>query len=185
MYNTSEFRKRLRIELDGEPYLILDNQFVKPGKGQAFNRTKIKNLLTGKVIDKTFRSGETVKKADMEEFDLQYLYNDGTNWTFMNTSTYDQISLPKDLLEDNWKWLIDNLECSGSFFKGKPIAINLPTFVNLKVTYCEPGFKTDTATNALKPATIETDAVVQVPLFVKEGDSVRIDTRTGEYVDRT
>lgn len=184
MINTNEFRKRLRIEIEGDPYVIVDTLFVKPGKGQAIYKTKIKNLITGKVIDKTFRSGETVGRPDLEEHDLQYLYNDGTEWVFMNNTTYEQISLTKDVLDETWKWLIDNLECVGLFFKGKLIAITPPNFVELKVTYSEPGLKGDTTTSPLKPATIETEAIIQVPLFVKEGDTVRIDTRTGEYVDR-
>ncbi len=184
MYTTNEFRKRLRIEIDGEPFMIVDNEFVKPGKGQAFVRTRLKSMISGKIVEKTFKSGEAVKEAQVEDHVLQYLYNDSIEWSFMNTETFEQVTVSKEHLEDKWKWLKENMECEVSFFKGQPVSIEPPTFVTLKITYCEPGVKGDTANTPSKPATLETGAVIDVPLFVKEGDSIRIDTRTGDYVDR-
>ncbi|MFC1584099.1 elongation factor P [Fibrobacterota bacterium] len=181
---TNEFRKRLRIMIDGEPYVIVDNEFVKPGKGQAFNRVKIKNLLTGKVIDRTYKSGTTVEEADMTFKSMQYLFNDGSLWTFMDPKTYDQIEVSKDVMEGVGQWLLDNTDCELAFWESKPISVTPPIFMNLEVTYTEPAVKGNTSTNVMKDATLETGAQVKVPLFIDQGMKVKIDTRTGEYVER-
>ncbi len=184
MYDTSDIRRGLKIVLDGQPYAVIEHQFVKPGKGQAFTRTRLKNMLTGAVIDRTFRSGEKLEKADLEERRMQYLYADGDSFVFMDNQTYDQLSLSAEQLGDNRYYLLDNTEVDVLFFEGRPIDVTPPTFVELKVTQTEPGFKGDTTSGTTKPATVETGLTVQVPLFVEEGDVLKIDTRTGKYVER-
>ncbi len=184
MYATNEFKKGIKIELDGEPYVMVDNEFVKPGKGQAFNRVRLKNLNTGRVVDKTYKSGEKVKKADVMEVDMQYLYSQGDDYVFMNTETYEQVNVPRERLGESWKFLVENEVCSVVFHNNLPITVDLPNFVVLEVTECEPGVRGDTATGATKPATIATGATVNVPLFIEQGDRLKIDTRTGEYVER-
>ncbi len=183
-YETSDFRNGLKVEIDGDPYSITWFQFVKPGKGNAFTRTKLKNMLTGAVIERTYRTGETLKAADVEEFPAQYLYNDGETWFFMNMSTYEQISLVGRSIEDQAGYLTENLEVQIMFFQGRPVAVTLPYFVESEIVYCEPGMRGNTATGATKPATLATGATVQVPLFVNQGERIRVDTRTGEYVCR-
>ncbi len=182
--DTSSFRNGLKIELDGEPFTITYFQHVKPGKGGAFVRTKVKNLKTGRVLDRTFRSGEKVDEADVEDRSMQYLYHDGDSFIFMDNSSYDQVPFSKDQIGDAAKFLKENLEVDVLFWRGNPINIELPSFIEATVTQCDPGVKGDTASGATKPATIETGAVVQVPLFIKEGEVLRVDTRTGEYVER-
>jgi elongation factor P len=182
--DTSQFRNGLKIELDGEPFTMIFFQHVKPGKGGAFVRTKVKNLKTGRVLDRTFRAGERVEEADVEERTMQYLYLDGANLVFMDTQSYDQIPFSPDQVGDARKFLKENLEVSVVFWRGQPIGVELPSFIEASVTRCDPGIKGDTASGATKPATIETGAVLQVPLFIKEGDTLRVDTRTGEYVER-
>ena len=184
MYSTSDIRKGLRIEIGNEPFSIIDFLHVKPGKGGAFIRTKLKNLKTGSVIDKTFRSGEKLKKADLEEKEMQYLYNDGDSYHFMDNETYEQFSLPANKIEYEKNFLKENTNVKVLFFKGDAISIELPTFVELEVTHTEPGLKGDTASSASKPATLETDYTLNVPLFINIGDILKIDTRTGEYVER-
>ncbi len=184
MYNTSDIRKGLRIEINEEPYSIVDFLHVKPGKGGAFIRTKLKNLKTGAVIDKTFRSGEKLKKADLEEKEMQYLYLDGDIYNFMDNETYEQIGINSSKIEDEKAFLKDNTNVKVLFFKGEAISIDLPTFVELEVTHTEPGLKGDTASSASKPATLETGYTLNVPLFINIGDILKIDTRTGEYVER-
>lgn len=184
MYSTNEFKKGLRIMVDGNPYVIVENQFVKPGKGQAFNRVRIKNILNGNVIERTMKSGEKVPKADVQEKEMQYLYAEGEDYHFMDTSTYEQIELKKEQLDDGWQWLQEQMMCYVVFYNGLPISVTVPNFVELEITYCEPGIKGDTATNTTKPATLSTGATVQVPLFVNQGDKIRIDTRTGDYMER-
>lgn len=184
MYETSEFKKGLRIELDGNPYIIVDNQFVKPGKGQAFNRVKVKNLLNGNVIDRTFKSGEKVHKAEVMEIAMQFLYIAENIYHFMDNKTYEQIEMKKEQLGDSWKWLEEESTVMVLLYKQQPISITLPNFSILPITFCEPGIKGDTATGATKPATLSTGATIQVPLFVNESDSIKIDTRTGAYVER-
>ncbi len=184
MYSTADFRKGLKIEIDGKPWIIVDFQHVKPGKGGAFVRTKLKNLETGQVLDQTFRSGAKVGRPDLEEKSMQYLYQEGDQYVFMDNENYDQIFLAKEYLGDAVAFLKPNIDLKVLFFNGKPIGVELPITVDLEVTSTEPGVKGDTATGATKPATLETGHVVQVPLFIEEGDVLRIDTRTGEYVER-
>jgi elongation factor P len=182
--DTSQFRNGLKIELDGEPFVMTFFQHVKPGKGGAFVRTKVKNLRTGRVLDRTFRSGERVELADVEDKRMQYLYRDGENLVFMDTQSYDQIPIPAAVVGDSVQWLKEGLEIDVVFWRGRPVNIELPSFIEAQITYCEPGIKGDTASGATKPATLETGAVVLVPLFVKEGERIRVDTRSGEYVER-
>jgi elongation factor P len=182
--DTSQFRNGLKIELDGEPYTITYFQHVKPGKGGAFVRTKVKNLRTGRVLDRTFRSGEKVDEADVTETKMQYLYQDGESLVFMDNVSFDQIPFTAEQVGDARKYLKENLDVEVLFWRGKPINIELPAFIEATITQCDPGLKGDTASGATKPATIETGAVVQVPLFVKEGERIRVDTRTGVYVER-
>jgi len=184
MYSTAEFRRGLKIEIDGKPYVIVEFQHVKPGKGGAFVRTKLKNLETGQVLEQTFRSGAKVDKPDLEERYMQYLYQEGDQYVFMDTQNYDQVFVVADYLGDAVNFMYPNIEVQLSYFNGKPIGVELPTSVVLKVTQTEPGVKGDTATGATKPAILETGFSVQVPLFVNEGDKLKIDTRTGEYIER-
>ena len=182
--DTSSFRNGLKIELDGEPYTITYFQHVKPGKGGAFVRTKVKSLKSGKVVDKRFRAGEKVELADIEERRMQYLYPDGDSLVFMDNESYDQTHFSSDLVGEAVKFLKENLDVDVLFWRGKPLNVELPNFVVVVIAQCEPGEKGDTASNVTKPATVETGAVVQVPLFIKEGESIRVDTRSGEYVER-
>jgi elongation factor P len=182
--DTSQFRNGLKIEIDGEPFVMTYFQHVKPGKGGAFVRTKIKNLRTGRVLDKTFRSGEKVDEAEVEDKKMQYLYQDGESFVFMDQETYDQIPFNAEQLGDARRYLKENLEVDVVFWRGKPINIELPSFIEAVVTQCDPGVKGDTASGATKPATIETGAVLQVPLFIKEGETIRVDTRSNAYVER-
>jgi elongation factor P len=182
--DTSNFKNGLRIELGGEPFTILYFQHVKPGKGGAFVRTKVKNLRNGKIVEKTFRAGEKVDPADVEDRTMQYLYQDGESYVFMDSQTYDQIPFSNQQIGDSKKYLQENLEVDVLFWKNNPINIELPAFIVVEVTQCDPGMKGDTAQGATKPATVATGAVVQVPLFIKEGEKIRVDTRSGEYVER-
>lgn len=184
MYSTTDFRRGLKIELDGEPYLMLEFQHVKPGKGGAFVRTKIKNLVTGNVIDRTFKAGDKVDKPDLEEKQMQYLYRDGDNYYFMDNNTYEQQFIHRDSLGGAHDFLEENLQVAVLFHNAKPIAVELPNFVELTVTKTDPGVKGDTASGGTKPAELETGASIQVPLFIKQGEKIRIDTRTGQYVER-
>ena len=184
MYATNEFRKGLKVEIDGEPFLMVESQFVKPGKGQAFTRTKLKSLISGNVIDRTYKSGEKVAKAAVEETDMQFLYATGDEYNFMDLNSYETIAIDREQLDDAWKWLKDSLEVKILMYKGRPISIDLPNFVELEVTYCEPGAKGDTATGATKVAELESGASVNVPLFINQGEVLRIDTRTGQYSER-
>ncbi len=184
MIPTSQFRTGLKVELDGEPFVIVEFQHVKPGKGGAFVRTRLKSLKSGLVQDRTFRSGEKLQRPDLEERKMQYLYQDDGQWHFMDTATYEQIFLTAGQLGDEKHYLQENVVISALFHKGKPIGVQLPIFVELTITKTDPGFRGDTATGATKPATLETGFVVQVPLFLNEGERVRIDTRTGEYNER-
>jgi len=166
------------------PFTIIEFQFVKPGKGTAFTRTRVRNLMTGAVIDRTFRSGEKLTPADIEQNEMQFLYKEGDMFVFMDTQTYDQIQLIPDLIGDNKFSLPDGTMCEVLFFSGKPIGVTPPTFVVQKVASTEPGFKGDSSSNTTKPATMEGGIEVQVPLFIEEGELLKIDTRTGEYVER-
>lgn len=184
MYSTAEFKKGLKIELDGTPYMIVEFQHVKPGKGGAFVRTKLKNLLTGRVLDQTFRSGERVKKPDLMEREMQYLYREGDQYCMMDNETYEQIMLTPEQMGDARLYLTENLNVKVLFFNQQPVAVEVPLFVELAVAQTEPGVRGDTATGGTKPATLESSAVIQVPLFINEGDRVKVDTRTGTYIER-
>jgi elongation factor P len=182
--DTSQFRNGLKVEIDGEPYVMIYFQHVKPGKGGAFVRTKIKNLRSGRVLERTFRSGERLDEAEVEDKKMQYLYQDGEQFIFMDQESYDQIPFTKEQIGDARKYLKENLDVDVVFWRGKPINIELPPFIIAVVSQCDPGLKGDTASGSTKPATLETGAVVQVPLFIKEGESIRVDTRTNVYVER-
>ncbi len=182
--STSEFRKGLKVELNGEPYLMVDFQHVKPGKGGAFVRTRLKSLLSGNIIEKTFRSGEKLDTPDLEERAMQYLYQEGENFIFMDNETFEQLSIPRDVIGSGLDFLKENMDVNVMFHNRKPIGVELPYFVELEVVRTDPGIKGDTASGGNKPATLETGAVVQVPLFVKEGDILKIDTRDGSYIER-
>ena len=182
--STADFRKGLKIELEGEPYIITDFLHVKPGKGGAFVRTKLKSLVTGNVIDRTFRSGEKVQTPALEEKTMQYLYHEGDTYHFMDSDTYEQISLAGKLLGEDSNFLQENVEVKILFHNSQPIGVELPFFVELTIVQTEPGVKGDTASGGTKPATVETGAVIQVPLFINEGDVIKVDTRTGEYIER-
>lgn len=184
MYETSDLKKGLKVEIDGEPYVITEAQFVKPGKGNAFTRCKLKSLITGLVIDRTWRSGEKIDRCQLEERPMEYLYEADGQYHFMNTSTYEQIALDRDQLGEQAQWLTENLEVSMLFHNGKPISIELPNFVELQIVDTEPGIKGDTKSSTMKPARLSTGATVQVPLFVDKGEWIKIDTRTGQYVER-
>jgi len=184
MYTTSDFRKGLKIEIGGEPYTMVDFQHVKPGKGGAFVRTRLKSLTSGNVLDMTFRSGDKVDKPDLEEREMQFLYESNGEYHFMDTNNYEQLFLTADHLGDSKDFLKENLVIKALFHNKRPIGIETPMFVELKVAQTEPGMRGDTATGATKPATLESGAVIQVPLFVNEGDILRIDTRTREYITR-
>lgn len=183
-YSTNEFKAGLKIMLDGDPYAIVENEFVKPGKGQAFNRVKVRNLKTGRVLDRTFKSGETVEGADVVEVEMQYLYNDGDQWYFMDPNTYEQVGAGKAAMEDAVQWIKEQDVCTVTLYNGEPLSVTPPNFVNLKIVETDPGVRGDTSGGGGKPAKLETGAVVRVPLFVPEGEVIRVDTRTGEYVSR-
>lgn len=183
-FSTNEFKGGLKILLDGDPYSIVENEFVKPGKGQAFNRVKVRNLKNGKVVEKTFKSGESVEAADVMEIDVQYLYHDGEFWHFMEPNSFEQYSADEVAVGDAKLWLKDQDMCKVMLWNGSPLSIEPPNFVELTVTETDPGVRGDTSSGGGKPATLETGAVVRVPLFIEEGELLRIDTRTGEYAAR-
>ncbi|ELX8377847.1 elongation factor P [Providencia vermicola] len=183
-YSTNEFRSGLKIMLDGEPCAILDSEFVKPGKGQAFARVRIRKLISNKLLEKTFKSTDSVEGADVMDMNLTYLYNDGEFWHFMNNETFEQLAADEKAVGDNAKWLIDQADCILTLWNGRPIAVTPPNFVELEITDTDPGLKGDTAGTGGKPATLSTGAVVKVPLFVQIGEVIKVDTRSGEYVSR-
>ena len=183
-YSTSEFKSGLKVMLDGDPCSIVENEFVKPGKGQAFNRVKIRNLMTGRVVERTFKSGESLEGADVMETEMQYLYNDGEYWHFMHPQTFEQVAAGERAVADAVKWLKEQDMCTVMLWNGVPINVTPPNFVTLKVAETDPGLRGDTSGGGGKPATLETGAVVRVPLFIDIGDVLKIDTRTGEYVSR-
>lgn len=182
--DTSEFRKGMKIEIEGEPYEILDFQHVKPGKGSAFTRTTIRNLITGRNLQPTFKSGDKVEKPDIEEKDMQYLYAQGDEFHFMEQKTFEQTYLDAKTLGEAKNFLKENINASVLFYNGKAIGVTLPNSVDLKVVKCDPGVRGDTVSGAQKPATLETGYVINVPLFINEGDVLKIDTRSGEYLTR-
>ncbi len=184
MYSTPDFRKGLRIEINGEPFTIVDFLHVKPGKGGAFVRTTMKSLITGNVLERTFRSGEKIDKPDLEEKEMQFLYESEGEYHFMDMATYEQLFLTANQLGDNKGYLQENVVCTVLFHNGKPLGVEVPIFVELAVANTEPGVRGDTASGGSKPATLTTGLVVQVPLFVNEGEVLKIDTRTGKYIER-
>jgi elongation factor P len=183
-YSTNEFRAGLKILIDGDPCAIVENEFVKPGKGQAFNRVRIRNLKTGRVVDKTFKSGDSVEAADVVDQDMQYLYSDGEFWHFMVPDTYEQFAAGKEAVADAEQWLKEQDSCMVTLWNGVPLLVMPPNFVELKIVETDPGVRGDTAQGGVKPAKLETGAVVRVPLFLEEGEVIKVDTRTGEYVSR-
>jgi elongation factor P len=183
-YSTNEFKSGLKIILDGDPYTIVENEFVKPGKGQAFNRVRIRNLKSGRTLERNFRSGETVEAADVVEVDMQYLYNDGSFWHFMVPDNFEQHTAGKESLGGSEIWLKDGVSCKVMLWNGVPLAIDPPAHVELKIVETDPGLRGDTATGGQKTAKLETGAVVRVPLFLNEGEIIRVDTRTGDYLSR-
>jgi elongation factor P len=184
VYETSDIRKGLKIVIDGVPYAVVDFQFVKPGKGNAFTRTKIKNLMNGNVIDRTYKSGEKLEPAEMEDRNMQFMYQDGEGFHFMDQQSYEQMAVPADVVGDAKDYLLENMMCMVSVFSGRPVSVAVPNFVELEVAHTDPGLKGDTVSGARKQATLTTGAVINVPLFVNIGDKLKIDTRTGDYVER-
>lgn len=183
-YSTNQFKRGLKILIDNDPCSIIENEIVKPGKGQAFNRVKIRNLISGRVVERTYKSGESVESADVMDVDMQYLYNDGEEWHFMDPDTFEQISASVSVVGDEKKWLKEQDISSVTLWNGSPISVLPPNHVVLKVVECEPAVKGDTAQGATKPVTLETGATVSVPLFIDMDDLLKIDTRTGEYLSR-
>jgi elongation factor P len=183
-YSTNEFRSGLKLMLDGDPCTIVENEFVKPGKGQAFNRVKIRNLKTGRVIERTFKSGDSVEAADVLDTEMQYLYSDGAFWHFMHPDSFEQVAAGEAALGDSAKWLKEQDICQVTLWNGEPISITPPNHVVLRVAETDPGLKGDTSSGGNKPATLETGAVIRVPLFVEVGELLKVDTRSGEYISR-
>ncbi|RMD57324.1 MAG: elongation factor P [Nitrospirae bacterium] len=184
MYSISDIRKNLKIQIDGVPYVVEDFQHVKPARGGAFVRTRLRNLITGNILEKTFKGGAKLEPADLEERKMQFLYREADRYYFMDMETYEQIFLTEEQVGDANKFMPENIEVDILFFNNKPIGIKLPNFVELEVVKAEPAVRGDTATTATKSVTLSTGAKIQVPLFVEEGDIIRVDTRTGEYVTR-
>jgi len=183
-YNTNEFRAGLRILIDQHPCIIVENEFVKPGKGQAFNRVRIRNLKTGKTVDKTFKSGESVEAADVVDTEMQYLYTDGEFWHFMLQDTFEQFAADETAMGESRKWITDGDICHITLWNNTPLIVAAPNFVELEITETDPGVKGDTASGGGKPATLVTGAIVRVPLFVDQGETIKVDTRSKEYVSR-
>ena len=183
-YGTNELKNGLKIMIDNAPCNIIDCEFIKPGKGQAFTRIKIRNLKTGRVVERTFKSGETIAAADVIDLEMQFLYNDGNYWHFMATDTYEQYTIDKEILGDTLQWLKEQDICIVTLWNDEPIQVSPPTFVTLKIINTDPGLRGDTSSGGTKPATLETGAVVKIPLFIQTGELLKIDTRTGEYVSR-
>ena len=184
MYTASDLRKGIRLKIDGEPYIVTEFNFVKPGKGQALYRTKLKNMITGAQFERTFRSVDNFESADLQEKKMQYLYQDGNGYCFMDNQTYDQLYLTADQVGDAKNFLIENLEVQILLFEDKPLDLSLPNFVDLKIVAAEPWAKGDSVTGNQKPVKLETGYQIQVPSFVEEGDKIRVDTRNGEYLAR-
>ncbi|MEK6608870.1 MAG: elongation factor P [Myxococcota bacterium] len=184
MYDTSDLRKGLKINVDGNPYVVVEAQFVKPGKGAAFTRTRMKNLITGLILERSWRSGEKLEPADVEEATMQFSFREGDTYHFMDTTTFETIPVHADHVGDAKDYLADNLIVSVTVYNGRPIAVTPPNFVEIQIADAEPGVRGDTASNVTKAATLVTGASIQVPMFVNKGDVIRIDTRTGEYLER-
>jgi len=183
-YNTNEFKTGLKILLDGDPYVVVENEFVKPGKGQAFNRVRIRNLKNGRTTEKTFKSGDSVEAADVVDVDMQYLYSDGDFWHFMQPESFEQFTAGKVTVGDSAQWLKDGVVCIITLWNGQPLTVMPPPHVELAIVETDPGMKGDTVTGGTKLAKLETGAMVKVPLFVNPGEVIRVDTRSGEYIAR-
>lgn len=183
-FSTNEFKGGLKVMLDGDPCAIIENEFVKPGKGQAFNRVKLRNLKTGRVIERTFKSGDTLEGADVVDIEMQYLYNDGEFWHFMVPDTFEQHAADENAVGESVKWLKEQDICTLTLYNGSPLSLAPPNFVTLKIVETDPGVRGDTSGGGGKPATLETGAVVRVPLFVNQDEVIKVDTRTGEYDSR-
>jgi len=183
-YNTNEFRSGLKLLIDGDPCAIVENEFVKPGKGQAFSRVKIRNLKTGRVVDRTYKSGESVEAADVVDYEMQYLYSDGDEWHFMDPQSYEQYVAGEAAVAEAKQWLKEEDICNITLWNGTPLLVEAPNFVELKIVETDPGLKGDTAQGGIKPALLETGASVRVPLFIEEGEVIRVNTKLGEYVSR-
>jgi elongation factor P len=183
-YSTSEFRKGLKVQMDGDPYLMIECNFVKPGKGQALYKCKLRNLVRNTVIDRTYKSGDSIEAADVEEIKAQYLYRQGDTFVFMHNETYEQYELSSDQVDEAWKYLKEGMICDMLLFNNNPIGVTPPNHVVLKIEYCEPAVRGNTATNVTKPAKVETGAELVVPNFVETGELIKVDTRTGEYIER-
>jgi elongation factor P len=183
-YSTSEFKSGIKLLLDGDPYVVIENEFVKPGKGQAFNRVRVRNLKTGRTVEKTFKSGDTAEAADVMTTPMQYLYNDGDVWYFMEPESFEQHGANAAAVADAKMWLKEQMLCNVTLWNGTPLLVEPPAHVELKITLTDPGVRGDTATGGMKPATLETGAVVKVPLFINEGEIIKVDTRTKEYIGR-
>jgi elongation factor P len=183
-YNTSEFKSGLKILIDGEPYVIVENEMVKPGKGQAFNRVRIRSLRSGRTIERTWKSGDSVDAADVQDVDMQYLYQDGDFFHFMVPDSFEQHTAGKAAIGDGAQWLKDGTTCIVTLWNGVPLVVTPPPHIDLKIVETDPGMRGDTATGGQKPAKTETGAVVRVPLFISEGEVIRVDTRTGAYISR-
>lgn len=183
-YKTSDFKKGIKVQIDGEPYLMTEMNFVKPGKGNALYKCKMKNLVRNTMLDRTFKGGDELEAADVEEIEIQFLYRQGDVFVFMDSTSFEQYELTEGQVDENWKYLKDGMLCSLVLFNGNPISMSPPTHVELKVVECDPGTKGDTATNVTKPAKMETGGEFIVPGFIKEGNIIKIDTRTGEYCER-
>jgi len=183
-YSTNEFKGGLKLLLDGDPCSIIENELVKPGKGQAFNRVKLRNFKTGRVLEKTFKSGESVEAADVVDVDMEFSYNDGEFWYFMDPNTFEQVAAPDSALTESGKWIKPQELCTVTLWDGVPLVVTPPNFVELAVAETDPGLKGDTAQGGTKPATLESGAIVKVPLFIEIGEVLKVDTRSGEYVSR-
>ncbi len=183
-YNTSEFRKGLKVQIDGDPYMMIECNFVKPGKGNALYKCKLRNLIRNTVVDRTYKGGDTLETADVTEIEAQYLYRQGDTFVFMDNTTYEQYELSSEQVDEGWKYLKEGMLCSMILFNNNPITMTPPNHVVLKVEYCEPGAKGNTATNVTKPVKVESGAEIQAPAFINMGELIKVDTRTGAYVER-
>lgn len=183
-FSTNDFRGGLKVMLDGDPCSIIENEYVKPGKGQAFNRVKLKNLKTGRTLEKTFKSGDTLEGADVADHEMQYLYNDGEFWHFMDIESFEQVQADASAVGDAMKWLKEQDNCTITLYNGSPLVVTAANHVELEIIETDPGLRGDTATGGTKPAKLSTGAVVKVPLFLSTGEVIRVDTRIGEYLGR-
>jgi elongation factor P len=183
-YNTSDFRKGLKVQIDGDPYLMIECNFVKPGKGNALYKCRLRNLIRNTVLDRTYKGGDSLEAADIEEITAQFLYSQGDMFVFMDNDNYEQYELTREQVDDSWKYIKESTVCSMLLFNGNPIGVTPPNHVVLRVEYCEPAVKGNTATNVTKTVKLETGAEIMAPAFINQGEMLRVDTRTGEYVER-